>query len=208
MQGGYSGDVILWDDVIAVAATLFFIMDPLGNIPAFQAVLKKFDPKTRAKIIARELIIAFIVLLLFLLGGTKILGFLGLTQPSLHIAGGILLFIIALKMVFPGTEKLYDDYDEEPYIVPLAIPLIAGPSTIAMLLFLSSSQPQRIVEWTLALFLAWLLTTFILVFSPFMLRYLGNKVINALERLTGMILILISVQMFLDGLAQYIQYVK
>lgn len=196
---------IVWKEVVAVAATLFFIMDPLGNIPTFQAILKNFDAKARVKIISRELVFALIILLLFLIAGTKILSFLGLTQPSLNIAGGILLFIIAIKMVFPSGESFKDQQYDDPFIVPLAVPLIAGPSTIAVLLLLSSSQPDRIVEWIVALFIAWILATVILVASPFILKFLGDRGLKAIERLMGMLLILIAIQMFLNGLSQYLK---
>lgn len=194
-----------WGDIISVATTLFFVMDSLGNIPAFQSILKNFDIKTRIRIIFRELLIALAVLLIVLLAGVKIMSFLGLSQPSLNIAGGILLFIIAIRMVFPSEKILFDSYDSDPLVVPLAIPLIAGPSAIAVLLFLSSSQPKRIMEWSLSLLIAWSLTTVILVLSPYMLRYLGDKFLRATERLMGMLLILIAIQMFLDGLSQFLR---
>lgn len=151
----------VWSDVLSVATTLFFIMDSLGNIPAFQAILKNIDVRTRMKIILRELFIALVVLLVFLFAGTKILGFIGLSQPSLNISGGILLFIIALRMVFTSEQKFYYNYNEEPFIVPLAVPLVAGPSTIAVLLFLSSSQPERVIEWSVSMLIAWSLSTVI-----------------------------------------------
>jgi len=195
----------IWGDIISVATTLFFVMDSLGNIQAFQSILKNFDIKSRIKIIIRELIIALAVLFIVLVAGVKILSFLGLSQPSLNIAGGILLFIIAIRMVFPSEKMLFESYDSDPVIVPLAIPLIAGPSAIAVLLFLSSSQPERIIEWSLSLLIAWLLSTVILVLSPYMLKYLGDKLLRATERLMGMLLILIAIQMFLDGLSQFLR---
>lgn len=197
-------NAVVWTDVLSVATTLFFIMDSLGNIPAFHSVLKQFNVRSRIKIILRELIIALAILFVFLLAGTRILGFIGLSQPSLNISGGILLFIIAIRMVFPSERILYGYYDGDPLIVPLATPLIAGPSTIAVLLFMSSSQPDRIFEWSISLLIAWSLSTAVLLSSQYMLKYLGDKVLKAIERLMGMILILIAVQMFLDGLSQFI----
>ncbi|NIQ12898.1 MAG: NAAT family transporter [Candidatus Dadabacteria bacterium] len=196
---------IIWTDVIAVSATLFFVMDPLGNIPTFQSILQNFNTKSRIKIIFRELIFALVILLVFLVSGTKLLSYLGLSQPSLSIAGGILLFIIALRMVFPTQDSFVKDKIEEPFIVPLAVPLIAGPSTIAILLLLSSSEPQRMTEWILSLLIAWLFSTIILVVSPFILKFLGKRGLKAIERLMGMILVLIAVQMFLNGYSQYIK---
>ena len=195
---------INWDDVIRVTAILFFIMDPLGNIPAFNAILRKYEASQRSRIIARELIFALPVLLISLYAGVKILDFLGLTQPSLNIAGGILLFIIAIRMIFPELNAMKEQHVEDPFIVPLAIPMIAGPSTLAVLLLIGSSEPGRITEWTIALLLAWLIATIILVPSPFMLKILGERALKAIERLMGMLLILIAVQMFLNGVTQYL----
>ena len=159
-----------WSDIAAAAATLFFVMDPLGNMPVFNAVLSRFTPRRRAQITARELVIALAILLVFLFAGTAVLEFLGLSQPSLSIAGGVLLFIIALKMIFPGAGADAAGEKDEPFIVPLAMPMVAGPSTIAILLLLSSTEPERIWEWCTALVIAWAGTTVLLTASPFLLR--------------------------------------
>ncbi|MEW8536025.1 MAG: MarC family protein [Candidatus Thiodiazotropha endolucinida] len=194
-----------WYDIASVAVTLFLIMDPLGNVPVFNAVLSKLDRSRRTKVVARELIIAFFVLLGTLFVGDILLAFLGLTQPSLHIAGGVLLFIISLRMIFPSRPDHGDEaMDEEPFIVPLAVPLIAGPSTIAVLLLLSSSQPGRILEWVVALFLAWLGTTILLLGSSKLLDVIGTRGSLALERLMGMILVILATQMLLDGIRDFV----
>lgn len=180
-------------------------MDPLGNVPVFNAVLSKLDRSRRIKVVARELIIAFFVLLGTLFVGDLLLAFLGLTQPSLNIAGGVLLFIISLRMIFPSRPDHGDEaMDEEPFIVPLAVPLIAGPSTIAVLLLLSSSQPGRILEWVVALFLAWLGTTILLLGSSKLLDIIGTRGSLALERLMGMILVILATQMLLDGIRDFV----
>jgi multiple antibiotic resistance protein len=194
-----------WSDIAAAAATLFFVMDPLGNIPVFNAVLSRFSPQRRAQITARELVIALVILLLFLFAGTAILEFLGLSQPSLAIAGGVLLFIIALKMIFPTSAGELASEKDEPYIVPLAMPMVAGPSTIAILLLLSSTEPERIWEWCTALVIAWAVTTLLLTASPFLLRVLGNRGLRALERLMGMLLVLLATQMLLNGVREFVQ---
>ncbi|MBT3024772.1 MAG: YhgN family NAAT transporter [Candidatus Thiodiazotropha sp. (ex Lucina aurantia)] len=194
-----------WYDITSVAVTLFLIMDPLGNVPVFNAVLSKLDRSRRTKVVARELIIALFVLLGTLFVGDILLAFLGLTQPSLHIAGGVLLFIISLRMIFPSRPDHGDEaMDEEPFIVPLAVPLIAGPSTIAVLLLLSSSQPGRILEWVVALFLAWLGTTILLLGSSKLLDVIGTRGSLALERLMGMILVILATQMLLDGIRDFV----
>ena len=194
-----------WTDSASAAVTLFFIMDPLGNVPVFNAVLSSFDARKRTIIVARELVLALLILLGFLFAGNAILSFLGLSQSSLNIAGGILLFIISLRMIFPkATSRDEIDDTEEPFLVPLAIPLVAGPSTIAILLLLSSSQPDRIAEWSVALLLAWLGTTVLLVSAPVLLRFLGRRGTRALERLMGMILVILATQMLLNGIRDFV----
>lgn len=191
-------------EIFAVAVTLFLVMDPLGNLPVFNAVLSRFDTRKRLRIIARELAIALVILMLFLFSGTQILALFGLTQPSLNIAGGVLLFVISLRMVFPKRSTEDTEPEEDPFIVPLAMPLLAGPSTIAVLLFLSSSQPERIWDWCIALLLAWSVTTLVLLASPLLIRYLGSRGVRALERLMGMILILLATQMLLNGIREFV----
>jgi multiple antibiotic resistance protein len=194
-----------WSEIASVSVTLFFIMDPLGNIPIFNAVLAGCDNARRTRIVARELCLALLILLGFLFAGNAILSFLGLSQSSLNIAGGLLLFIISLRMIFPKTVAAEEIGDtEDPFLVPLAIPLIAGPSTIAMLLLLSSGQPDRLLEWSVALFLAWLGTTVLLIASPALLRVLGTRGSRALERLMGMILVILATQMLLNGIRDFI----
>ena len=194
-----------WSDIATAAATLFFVMDPLGNIAIFNAVLARFSPRRRAQITARELVIALVILLIFLFAGTAILKFLGLSEPSLAIAGGILLFIIALRMIFPTAGSEVASETDEPMIVPLAMPMVAGPSTIAILLLLSSTQPERIWEWCTALVIAWAITTVLLTASPFLLRVLGDRGLRALERLMGMMLVLLATQMLLNGVRDFVQ---
>jgi multiple antibiotic resistance protein len=194
-----------WSDIAAAAATLFFVMDPLGNIAIFNGVLSRFPPRRRAQITARELVIALVIMLVLLFAGTAILNFLGLTQPSLNIAGGVLLFIIALRMIFPGAGGEVATEKDEPFIVPLAMPMVAGPSTIAILLLLSSREPERIWEWCTALVIAWAVTTLILTASPFLLRVLGDRGLRALERLMGMLLVLLATQLLLNGVREFVQ---
>ena len=194
-----------WGAITSVAVVLFFIMDPLGNMPIFNAVLNHVETGRKVRIAARELVFALIVLLVFLYSGNAILSFMGLEESSLSIAGGVLLFIISLRMIFPRPGRT-DDVDgaEDPFIVPLAIPLVAGPSTIAMLLLLSSQEPDKLTQWTVALLLAWCASTIILLAAPFMLKVLGNRGARALERLMGMILIILATQMLLNGIRDFI----
>ena len=193
-----------WGDVATAAVTLFLIMDPLGNVPLFNAILSNLDPKRRSRVVARELVIALIILLAFLFAGNSILAFLGLSQSSLNIAGGVLLFIISLRMIFPGRRDSADDVeDEEPFIVPLAMPMIAGPSVLAALILLANQDHSRMLDWSMALGAAWLATAVIIMLSGTFHRVLGERGLTAIERLMGMILIMISIQMLLDGIGNY-----
>ncbi|HEY4146969.1 YhgN family NAAT transporter [Pinirhizobacter sp.] len=191
---------------LSAGILLFLIMDPLGNIPLFLALLKDVPPKRRRYVMVRELLIALAVLVAFLLGGQYILKLLQLRPESVSIAGGIVLFLIGIRMVFPPVEGgIFGPVGEgEPFIVPMAIPGVAGPSAMAALLLLTNSQPGRTAEWGLALFAAWLAVALILLSSTFLFRWLGESVLTALERLMGMLLIALSVQMFLSGLTAYL----
>lgn len=194
-----------WTDIASTAVTLFLVLDSLGNIPIFNAILSKLDQARRTRVIAREMLIALGILMAFLFAGNFVLSFLGLTQSSLNISGGVLLFIISLRMIFPGRHQYSDEATEDPFIVPIAVPLTAGPSTIAILLFLGSSQPERIWEWCLALVIAWLGSTVLLVLSPQVLALIGERGSRALERLMGMILVILAIQMLLNGIREFVQ---
>jgi MarC family membrane protein len=192
---------------VSAGLLLFLIMDPLGNIPLFLSLLRNVDPKRRQLVLARELLIALVVLFVFLFGGTYLLHALQLKQESVSIAGGIVLFLIGVRMVFPpATGGIFGgDPDREPFIVPMAIPGIAGPSAVAAVMLLANSYPGRTVDWSVALFVAWLATAVILLSSTYLFRYLGTSVLIAVERLMGMLLVALSVQMFLDGVMAYVR---
>lgn len=191
--------------VTAAALLLFFILDPLGNIPVLLGLLKDLPPARQRRVLARELVIALIVLLVFLLGGQHVLHLMHLRQESVSIAGGIVLFLIGLKMIFPTAEGVMGEVPGgEPFIVPVAIPMIAGPSGMAAVMLLGSQQPGRMWEWMLALALAWGATAIILFASTWLQKLLGNRALAAVERLMGMVIVAISVQMLLDGIAVYL----
>jgi MarC family membrane protein len=190
---------------LSAGILLFLIMDPLGNIPLFLSLLRNVRPERRRLVLVRELLIALVVLFGFLFGGRYLLHLLQLKQESVSIAGGIVLFIIGVRMIFPPQNGIFGDADGEPFIVPLAIPAVAGPSTMAAVMLLANSHPGRTVDWSLALFFAWLATAFILMSSTYLFRYLGTSVLTALERLMGMLLVALSVQMFLDGVVAYMR---
>jgi len=192
-------------DTVSAFITLLFVMDPLGNVPIFLSILKDVDPRRRQWVLARELAIALVVLLLFLWGGSAILDLLGLRQESISIAGAIILFLIAIRMIFPSPYGIMGETPEgEPFIVPLAIPMVAGPSTLAVSMLLVTSNPGRMLDWTLALVGAWLAAAVLLMSAPLLLKALGNRGLIAVERLMGMILVIISVQMFFDGVQKFL----
>lgn len=193
-------------DIISAATLLFLVMDPLGNIPVFLSVLDDVAPERRTRVLIRELLLALIVLVAFLFAGEMMLGFLGLSEHSIRIAGGIILFLIALKMVFPVARSAHavDEIQGEPLLVPLAIPMVAGPSAMAVVMLLSTNEPGRMTEWLLALFAAWFISSVILISATSLKRYLGQRGLIAIERLMGMLLIAISVQMLLEGISAYV----
>jgi len=184
--------------------TLFLVMDPLGNVPIFLAILKDLEPKRRRYVIIREMLIALLVMALFLMFGNGMLQVLGLKPETISIAGGIVLFIIALRMVFPQQGGLMGDLpDGEPFIVPLAVPFVAGPSTLATLILFSQQSGQTLVFTSIELVIAWALTFVILLFSTKFYKWLGVRGLAAMERLMGMLLIMISVQMLLNGVLAF-----
>ncbi len=193
--------------VLSAAFLLLLVLDPFGNIPAFLAVLARVEEGRRKRVVARELAIALVVLVGFLFLGPYLLRALEIDEPSLTIAGGIILFIIALKMIFPGRRGggVFDEEldDGEPLIVPLAIPYVAGPSAMASVLLIVNRDPQRWPEWLAALLVAWAACGLILYFSSGLARHLGKRGLTALERLMGMVLTVLAVQMFLNGVSRF-----
>src|SRR5262245_8707783 len=158
------------------AVLLFLVMDPLGNIPFFLAALKAVEPARQFRVILRELLIALGVLVVFLFLGQHILNLLGISEPALTLSGGVILFLIALRMIFPSHDtSLREDVSGEPFIVPLAIPYVAGPSTLATELLLMSREPEKWLDWLAALGIAWTASSVIILCSGFLRRILGEK---------------------------------
>lgn len=195
--------------ILSAALLLFLILDPLGNIPVFLSLLKPLPARRQRVVLVRELLIALLVLMAFLWGGKYVLELMHLRQESVSIAGGIVLFLIGIRMIFPRPEGLMGAApDGEPFIVPMAIPLIAGPSGMAAVMLMGSNEPDRLADWSLALLLAWGATAAILLSAPLLYRLLGARALTALERLMGMLLVAISVQMLLDGLGIYLTSIR
>ena len=189
---------------LSATLLLFFVMDPLGNLPLFPLALKHVPENRHLRIVVRELLIALFVLVVFLFTGPYLLRALHISEPALSIAGGVILFLIAIRMVFPASEaSLKEPEQEEPFVVPLAIPYVAGPSALATEILLMSREPGRWPQWLFALLLAWTASSVILLTASKLRRYIGRKALLAIERLMGMVLITVAVQMLLTGIGQF-----
>jgi len=187
-------------DVASAIVTLVLVMDPLGNVPLFLSVLSHVAPERRRRVLLRENAIAYVVLMLFLLTGGGLLRVLGLQLDAVGIAGGIVLFLIALRMVFPDDRGAGLQPRGEPFIVPLAVPLFAGPSTLATLLLLDAATPTSRGLLIVAVTIAWAVSAVILMSSTALYRVLGERGLMALERLMGMLLVMVAVQMLVNGI--------
>ncbi len=194
--------------IFSAVVTLILIMDPFGNIPLFITSLKKVSPERRRFVLLRELAIATIIMVTFLFAGGKALDLLGIKQYSMGISGGIILFIMSLKLVFNSLEDettKTNPKDEEPFIVPLAIPLIAGPATLSMLLIFSATPGGNLWQILIALLIASMINSAILLLSFPISNMLGKRGLIAVERLTGMLLVLMSVNMVMNGIAEFMK---
>ncbi len=193
METGYS--------ILSMTLLLVFVIDPIGNVPILLAILKDVDKKRHLPIIAREMTFGLIILFTFLFFGKSFLELFHLETESVTIAGGVIFFIIGIRLIFPGSKEnsLYPS-DGEPFLVPIALPLVAGPSALATLIVMANTYQGHMKDLSLALFLAWFSSTIILVLSPFFYKILKDKGLMALERLMGMLLLIMSVQMFVNGL--------
>lgn len=192
-------------DPVSAAVTLFLIMDPLGNLPVLLSLLRDETPRRRFLITLRELLFAYGVLVFFLFSGQAFLNLFDLKQESMSIAAGIVLFLIAIRMIFPPSKGgiMGDTPPGAVFFVPLAVPLIAGPSTLATLVLMVRQDPERIGVWFLAMTIAWLATAAIMLMGNVFYRVLRERGLIALERLMGMLLVVIAVQMLLDGVADF-----
>jgi len=191
--------------IFSTALLLFLVMDPLGNLPFFISSLKNVPPERYLKIIFRESVIALIVLTIFMLVGKNLLNVLQISQASLGIAGGIILFLIALQMIFclpifsPATDN-EDKKREEPFIVPLAVPMIAGPSAAAVIILVRGRADSSLLDCFIALVIAWCVSTIILMFSKIISRVLGHKILAPSESLMGLLLTALAIELLVKGI--------
>ena len=191
-----------------VSATILLILitDPIGNIPIFANALQHVAPQRRARVILREVLIAFLLLLTFMFIGESFLRLMNLSELSLQIGGGVILFLIALRMIFPppkGPET--PESMTEPLIVPLAIPAIAGPSALATVLLLVSQAPEKRLEWIAALCVTMTVSAVVLVLAERIQRVAGDRFVVALERLMGLVLVALSIEMMLRGISTFVK---
>lgn len=196
-------------DLISAFVLLFLVLDPLGNVAVVASLLKQVNSTRRLKVVMRECLLAYLILVAFMFGGRQFLELMNLSQTALSIAGGVILFMIAIRMVFKSPEGLFGDtLDHEPFIVPLAIPLIAGPSALATVMLMVSREPAKLAIWIGALTAAMIVTTVILALGERIEKLMGKRGMEAIERLMGLILTAIAVEMLLGGLKQFLQQVK
>jgi MarC family membrane protein len=191
-------------DIFSAAVLLLLVIDPFGNVPIVIVTMANVPAARRVRIVLRECMVAYVVLLAFMLGGRMFLQWLQLSEVSLAIAGGIILFLIALRMVFRHPEDVFGDGPGvEPFIVPLAVPSIAGPSALATVMLMASRDPTRLPAWIAALTAAMIVATLVMLGAHRLQRALGERGMIAVERLMGLVLTAIAVQMLLDGVRTF-----
>ena len=191
-------------ETFSAAVLLLLVIDPFGNVPIVVSALSNVAPSRRARVVLRECIAAYVILLAFMFGGQTFLQWLQLSEVSLAIAGGIILFLIALRMVFRHPEGLFGDVPgSEPFLVPIAIPSIAGPSALATVMLMVSRNPAQWLAWVVALTAAMTVATLVLLASYRLQRVLGERGMLAVERLMGLVLTALAVQMLLDGVRTF-----
>lgn len=183
---------------------LLLVLDPLGSLPIFIPIMRSVPPPRRRLVAVREVAIAFVVLLVFMLVGETFLRLMRLSERSLEVAGGVILLMVAIRMIFSHEGGVYGTPDgREPLIFPLAVPLLAGPSAMATVLLLASRQPDRLMSWVGALTGAMAVSATVLLLSDRIRRWVGDSVVSALEKLMGLVLTAIAVEMILAGLKRY-----
>lgn len=191
---------------ISALLLLLLVLDPFGSLPIFISVMRNVEPARRTRVAVREVVIAFAVLLLFMVGGQGFLSLMHLSERSLEVAGGVILLIIAIRMIFASGSEIYaaaEGQAREPFIFPLAVPLLAGPSAMATVLLLASRQPERLHEWVGALTVAMAISGLVLLMADRLRKLLGASMVSAIEKLMGLVLTAVAVEMILAGLKRY-----
>jgi MarC family membrane protein len=183
---------------------LLLVLDPLGSLPIFIPIMNTVPRERRYWVAAREVAIAFLVLFAFMFFGEAFLRVMRLSERSLEVAGGVILLMVAIRMIFSAEGGVYGTPEgKEPMIFPLAVPLLAGPSAMATVLLLASRQPERTMTWVAALTCAMLVSGAVLMLCDRIRRWVGDSVVSAIEKLMGLVLTAIAVEMILAGLKRY-----
>jgi MarC family membrane protein len=189
---------------VSALVLLLLVLDPLGSLPVFIPIMKGVPPERRTRLVVREVGIAFVVLLAFTFFGSHFLQLMRLSERSLEVAGGVILLMVSIRMIFGHADGVYGVPEgREPLIFPLAIPLLAGPSAMAFVLLLASRQPDRMLDWAAALGAALLVSGVVLLLCDHIRRWVGDSVVAATEKLMGLVLTAIAVEMILAGLKRY-----
>jgi MarC family membrane protein len=193
-------------EFVSAAVLLILVIDPIGNLPLVASMLSQVERGRRAKVVLRECAIAYVILVAFMFGGQRFLDLMHLSEISVSIAGGVILFMIAIRMVFRSPEGVFGEaLDREPFIVPLAIPFIAGPSALATVMLMVSKDPDKIATWVAALTLVMALTALVLALGEKIEQLVGKRAVEAIERLMGLILTAIAVEMLLGGIQRFVR---
>ena len=194
-------------ELFSATILLVLVLDPFGNLPIVVSLLAKVPAERRARVVLRECFFAYVILVAFMAGGRTFMRWLQLSDESLAIAGGIILFLIALRMVFPHPDGVFGDAQGgEPFLVPLAVPSIAGPSALATVMLMTSRDPAHLPTWAIALTLAMVLTTLVLLAAQRLQAALGERAIQAFERLMGLVLTALAVEMLLNGVRAFVAH--
>ena len=191
-------------DFLSAFVLLLLVLDPFGSLPIFISVLRTVDPSRRARVAVRESLIAFAVLVAFMFAGQSFLSLMRLSERSLEVAGGVILLIIAMRMIFSSSGEGYvAEGGREPFVFPLAVPLLAGPSAMATVLLLASRQPERIGEWLGAVTAAMAVCALVLLLAERIRKLIGASMVSAIEKLMGLVLTAVAIEMILAGLKRY-----
>lgn len=186
--------------LINLAIILFLIMDPIGNISSFLNMVQGIPPARQRVIIIREMLIALVAMVAFNYLGEFIFHILSISETTLRLTSGAILFLVAIKILFPTTDSLRANLPSgEPFVTPLAIPLIAGPSLLATVMLFAHLEPSQSVMLG-SIIIAWIAALAVLFFAAPLQRILGNNGLMACERLMGLILVMLAIQRFLEGI--------
>jgi len=191
--------------MISNAVLLFFVIDPFGLIPLYAAILRRVPVERRTRVLVRELLIALVALIVFLFAGKYVLAALHISEPAMTISGALILFLIALPMIFPTIRlSMESEGASEPFIVPLATPLFAGPSALAFVMVMGTQNITNWGSWLGTVCLAWAGASLVVLLGHSLAHWIGERGLVAIERLTGMFLVAIAVEMLLSGLSRYV----